>query len=449
MTKQDFISQIAYYVKKYAPDYGVKVYSPIIAQACLESAYGTSELAEKANNFFGLKYSAEVSTKGIYVKIGSEQNPDGSYTSSVMKWCNFTDMEDGVKGYFNFLFKRKNVTRYNGLIGITDPKTYLDTIKAAGYATSLKYVDNLMNVIKNNNLTQYDTDKKEDRPMIKIAIDAGHGSNTAGKRTPDGYREHWANVMTANYFAMAIERCGFTYIKVAWNDTNAKDDTDIPLADRQAMIKAAGCQASVSWHFNACGDGKTYNTGEGIETLISNKYPGDSLKLAQAVQAELIKGTAQKNRGVKTQSLAMCNCKALGTQASILIECGFMTNLREAELMKSEAFCRECAEEAAKGLCNYFKVPYVAPGSSIVTNIINNTVPAAPAPAQTKPVTSAEYKVRVTANSLNIRKGPGTTNAIVGTITDKGVYTIVEETNGWGKLKSGKGWISLKYTTKI
>lgn len=27
-----------------------------------------------------------------------------------------------------------------------------------------------------------------------IAIDAGHGSNTAGKRTPDGYREHWINV---------------------------------------------------------------------------------------------------------------------------------------------------------------------------------------------------------------------------------------------------------------
>ena len=35
--------------------------------------------------------------------------------------------------------------------------------------------------------------------MTKIAIDAGHGSQTAGKRTPDGYREHWINVKTAYY----------------------------------------------------------------------------------------------------------------------------------------------------------------------------------------------------------------------------------------------------------
>lgn len=57
-----------------------------------------------------------------------------------------------------------------------------------------------------------------------------------------------------------------------------------------------------------------------------------------------------------------------------------------------------------------------------------------------------EYLVRVTANCLNIRKTPN--GAIVGTIKDKGVYTIIEEKNGWGKLKSGKGWISLAYTKK-
>lgn len=59
------------------------------------------------------------------------------------------------------------------------------------------------------------------------------------------------------------------------------------------------------------------------------------------------------------------------------------------------------------------------------------------------------YKVRVTASELNIRKGPGTSYDVVGSIKDKGVYTIVEENNGWGKLKSGTGWISLKYTEKV
>ena len=63
-------------------------------------------------------------------------------------------------------------------------------------------------------------------------------------------------------------------------------------------------------------------------------------------------------------------------------------------------------------------------------------------------VTSTSYLVKVTANALNIRKGPGTNYAIVGCITDKGSYTIIEENNGWGKLKSDAGWINLNYTKK-
>lgn len=68
-----------------------------------------------------------------------------------------------------------------------------------------------------------------------------------------------------------------------------------------------------------------------------------------------------------------------------------------------------------------------------------------------------EYKVKITTSSLNIRKGPGTNYGKAGAIKDKGVYTIVAESTGtgskygWGKLKSGAGWISLSpsYTTKL
>lgn len=61
------------------------------------------------------------------------------------------------------------------------------------------------------------------------------------------------------------------------------------------------------------------------------------------------------------------------------------------------------------------------------------------------------YKVKVTADELNIRKGPGTGYATNGAIKDKGVYTIVLEdaTGKWGKLKSGAGWISLAYTKTV
>ena len=59
------------------------------------------------------------------------------------------------------------------------------------------------------------------------------------------------------------------------------------------------------------------------------------------------------------------------------------------------------------------------------------------------------YLVRVTTSALNIRAGAGTTYPITGCIKDKGIYTIVEEKDGWGKLKSGAGWISLSYTEKV
>lgn len=58
------------------------------------------------------------------------------------------------------------------------------------------------------------------------------------------------------------------------------------------------------------------------------------------------------------------------------------------------------------------------------------------------------YQVRVTAAALNVRKGAGTNYDVADVIRDKGIYTIVEENNGWGKLKSGAGWINLDYTTK-
>lgn len=59
------------------------------------------------------------------------------------------------------------------------------------------------------------------------------------------------------------------------------------------------------------------------------------------------------------------------------------------------------------------------------------------------------YIVRVTASSLNVRKGAGMVYGVVMTLPKGGAYTIVLEKNGWGKLKSGVGWISLKYTEKV
>lgn len=57
------------------------------------------------------------------------------------------------------------------------------------------------------------------------------------------------------------------------------------------------------------------------------------------------------------------------------------------------------------------------------------------------------YVVRINVEKLNVRAQPNNTSK-VKMVLNKGSYTIVEEKNGFGKLKSGAGWIDLAYTTK-
>ena len=74
----------------------------------------------------------------------------------------------------------------------------------------------------------YHNMKKEEPQMaakvFKVAIDAGHGSDTAGKRTPDGYREHWIDVRCAIFAEEAFNRCGIEVFRCAWNDANYNDE---------------------------------------------------------------------------------------------------------------------------------------------------------------------------------------------------------------------------------
>lgn len=62
--------------------------------------------------------------------------------------------------------------------------------------------------------------------------------------------------------------------------------------------------------------------------------------------------------------------------------------------------------------------------------------------------TPEPFIVQITASSLNVRKGPGTSYAVAQTVRKGQVFTIVQQQGGWGKLKSGAGWISLKYTAR-
>lgn len=151
MNNNEFIEQIAKCVKKYAYVYGIEVHSPIIAQAILESGWGKSGLASKYHNYFGLKCGS--SWKGKSVNMATkEEYKVGTLTNIRDNFRVYNSMEAGVKGYFDFI----NTSRYANLKGVKSPEEYVRRLKADGYATSSKYVDNVMRVIRDNKLTRFD-----------------------------------------------------------------------------------------------------------------------------------------------------------------------------------------------------------------------------------------------------------------------------------------------------
>ena len=136
------------------------------AQFILESGYGKSEFAQKANNCFGMKKSLSGNTwtgstwdrKSIYTKKTQEQNKDGSYETITADFRKYPSVEKSVADHSAYLLGAKNEDklRYAGLKGCTDYKKAAQLIKDGGYATSLTYVEKLCSIIEKWNLTQYD-----------------------------------------------------------------------------------------------------------------------------------------------------------------------------------------------------------------------------------------------------------------------------------------------------
>lgn len=175
-----------------------------LAQFILESGYGKSELAQKANNCFGMKKSLSGNTwsgsvwdgKSVYTKKTKEQNKDGSYTTITADFRKYPSVEDSIADHSAYLLGAKNGSkkRYAGLKGCKEYKKAAKIIKDGGYATSLTYVDKLCSIIEKWKLTQYDvksgsSSKKSIDTLAKevIAGKWGNGEERKQKLTAAGY----------------------------------------------------------------------------------------------------------------------------------------------------------------------------------------------------------------------------------------------------------------------
>ena len=496
MTKQEFIEAIAGYVKKYAPMFDIGVCSPIIAQACLESAYGTSYKAQY-NNFFGLKYRKDRVTcnSGVFNDGGSEQNPDGSYSSlsDSTKWYAFENIEMGVLGYFQFI----NISNYRNLKGVTDPYKYLQNIKEDGYATSLDYVDNVYAVIKKWDLTKYDNVKEEFNMSnsslvtctVKSPNHSGARTHSIDRITPHCVVGQLSASSIGGCFTSPSRQASCNYgigteggVCLIVDEANRSWCSSSSANDQRAVTIECASDMSEPYAMNSkvynklvdlCVDickrngkkkliwfgnkEKTLNYSPASDEMIitvhrwfANKScPGDWLYNRLG---DLAKTVTQRLGGAS----ATPSTPSTGSNTSFpAIPFSVQVLVSDLNIRKEPKMGNNVVGQTGKGV---FTITAVTDGwgklksgagyiylenSQYVT--IKGSVASAPA---TK--ADSSFKVKVTASSsLNVRKGAGTGYGISTVVHKNEVYTIVETQGNWGKLKSGAGWICLDYTKRV
>lgn len=259
-----------------------------------------------------------------------------------------------------------------------------------------------------------------------IALDDGHGMQTAGKRTPfipsigRYIPENEFNREVVKYLDIELRRCGFKTI------FTAPGDADASLEKRVKTANNARADLFISIHYNAFDGTFEGRNPEGFSAHI-DPSGGQSQKFAEIALKHLDKGTQQVNRGVVKQQLYVtANTK----MPAVLFELGFMDNEREALLMIDKSFQKECAQEIAMAVCEYYGVTYtpeketpqvVKPPSSLVK--LGSLITTREIPVYAKPAFG-------TQTGQTIAKGQS-----------RHVYAIK---NGWYQLFSGE-WLPSNY----
>lgn len=281
--------------------------------------------------------------------------------------------------------------------------------------------------------------------MVKIVIDAGHGYNTAGKRSPDGEREWSFNNKVA--VACIEELRKYSGVEILRVD-DATGKTDVPLRTRTDKANKWRADIYVSIHHNA--NTAKWGTWTGVETFVYPTASANSHRLAKAVHSKIVKAYGLRDRGIKKANFHVVRETKM---PAILVEGGFMDSLIDIKKLRSEAVLKQAGRAIAQGIVEYFglklKAP-VEPARPVKNTVSNASQKSNNIPKGTKLLT-------VKANSLYTYNSPNWNDK--GLIVKKGdVYTVVDEltVNGYKmyKIKSGRyitantKYVSVRTVTK-
>lgn len=164
LSRKEFHSFVGEIARKDWKERHIMLPSVVIAQASVESALGTSELAQNANALFGIKINGW--TGRTYVKNAVEQNKDGSYrVEQNVLWRAYDSWEQSIIDHNNYIATRSTdsgkTLRYAPVVGCREYKLACQRLQQCGYATSESYAVTLSNYVEKYNLTTYDQFESE------------------------------------------------------------------------------------------------------------------------------------------------------------------------------------------------------------------------------------------------------------------------------------------------
>jgi N-acetylmuramoyl-L-alanine amidase len=180
--------------------------------------------------------------------------------------------------------------------------------------------------------------------MSKLVIlDAGHGPNTPGKRSPDGMKEFEFNSRVADVMKAELEK--YEGVSVIFTHEAGRDVSLNERTDKANQIKA---DVFISLHANAFRGVMGDHTG--IETYVHSSNPKESRQLAERIQSALASATGLANRGVKTANFHVLRETNM---TAILIEHGYMDSKVDLPKLKSDEYRKLCGVTNAKSVAEF------------------------------------------------------------------------------------------------
>lgn len=148
LTPQQYVEKYLAEAQRQMDKYGIPA-SITLAQGMYESGYGSSYLAAKANNHFGIKAYSR-GWKGPVVRCDDDDYDE--------PFCKFSSVKEGYEYHSIFLKQPRYAPLFE--LKLTDYRGWAKGLRKCGYATNPRYAEVLIRIIEENKLYIYDQPTK-------------------------------------------------------------------------------------------------------------------------------------------------------------------------------------------------------------------------------------------------------------------------------------------------